>query len=335
MAAGDIIEVDESGENFWIPKDRIPSLCGDTVSMAFTTQSLVPLFSAIIPKVAETFKQDGPYGKFTSLRVNYDQYNGIHKVIDDISRTQQRKYLINDLLPLTGMMEKMNDELKVLDVGCGNGYQILEIAQHFPRSKFIGIDLSADAIASAERTRQERQLNNVSFVQMNAQKLAEDWSDRFDWITVFDACHDQTRPDLSLKEIHRVLKSNGTLTVFETNGTGNVYTDKIEFGKQAAFGYAISVLACLQVGSQSEGGTKEVGDEHFGFAACRAFHKCSHSSASSHSQKCSFSIPDALCLGSMWGRKRAMQLLNESGFHNVQQIETPFLRTKILYVCHK
>ncbi|KHN82895.1 Ubiquinone/menaquinone biosynthesis methyltransferase ubiE [Toxocara canis] len=290
MAAGDIIEVDESGENFWIPKDRIPSLCGDTVSMAFTTQSLVPLFSAIIPKVAETFKQDGPYG------VNYDQYNGIHKVIDDISRTQQRKYLINDLLPLTGMMEKMNDELKVLDVGCGNGYQILEIAQHFPRSKFIGIDLSADAIASAERTRQERQLNNVSFVQMNAQKLAEDWSDRFDWITVFDACHDQTRPDLSLKEIHRVLKSNGTLTVFETNGTGNVYTDKIEFGKQAAFGYAISVLACLQVGSQSE---------------------------------------DALCLGSMWGRKRAMQLLNESGFHNVQQIETPFLRTKILYVCHK
>lgn len=291
MAAGNIIEVDESGEKFWIPKDRIPLIYGETPHLSFISQTLIPILSAVMPKVEDCFKEDGPYG------VNYDQYEGIHKVIDYISRSQQKKYLISDILPLTGMVEKLNNSaLQVLDVGCGNGYHILELAQHFPRSTFIGLDLSTDALTFAERAKQELGLNNVSFVHMNAQKLADEWVGKFDWITMFDACHDQTRPDLSLKEIHRVLKPEGTFTMYEINGSGNVYTDKVEFGEDVVFGYAISVLACLPFGSQSE---------------------------------------DALCLGTMWGRKRAMELLNRSGFHEVKQIPTPFLKNKILYVCHK
>lgn len=52
-----------------------------------------------------------------------------------------------------------------------------------------------------------------------------------------------------------MLKPEGTFTMYEINGSGNVYTDKVEFGEDVVFGYAISVLACLPFGSQSEGPT--------------------------------------------------------------------------------
>lgn len=65
MAAGNIIEVDESGEKFWIPKDRIPLICGETPHLSFISQTLIPILSAVMPKVEDCFKEDGPYGKFS------------------------------------------------------------------------------------------------------------------------------------------------------------------------------------------------------------------------------------------------------------------------------
>ncbi len=63
---------------------------------------------------------------------------------------------------------------------------------------FTGIDLSLDAVHTANQSRFEdgKSLENAAFLQMNAQKLNSDWADKFDWVTIFDACHDQTRPDL-------------------------------------------------------------------------------------------------------------------------------------------
>uniref|UniRef100_A0A914RIX9 Methyltransferase domain-containing protein n=1 Tax=Parascaris equorum TaxID=6256 RepID=A0A914RIX9_PAREQ len=267
MAAGNIIEVDESGEKFWIPKDRVPLICGETPHVSFISQTLVPVLSAVMPKVEDCFRKDGPYGKFSLYTCDR-----VENIFSNAGR--HKKYLISVILPLTGLVEKLNGgALQVLDVGCGSGYHVLELAQHFPRSTFIGLDSSTDALTFAEREKQELGLKNVSFVHMNAQKLADEWMAKFDWITMFDACHDQTRPDL-------------VSFAFSAN----------KFGEDVAFGYAISVLACLPFGSQSE---------------------------------------DALCLGTMWGRKRAMELLNESGFHDVKQIPLPFSKYKILYVCNK
>lgn len=43
---------------------------------------------------------------------------------------------------------------------------------------------------------EEKDVTNLTFMQMNAQKLEKDWTEKFDWVMIFDACHDQTRPDL-------------------------------------------------------------------------------------------------------------------------------------------
>lgn len=289
MAAGDIIEMNEAGEGFWIPDEHKPFLCYGSPSMGF--QKLVPLFSPILPKVTETFRAEGPLG------VPITMYDNFHKVIEDMSRSLLQKHLIADLLPLSGMNDRLkNEKLEVLDVGCGHGYQIFDIAAHFPKPNYVGIDFSEVAITHANQLKAERKLANVTFLQMNAQKLKPEWTGKFDFITNFDACHDQTRPDLSIKETYRALKPNGTFLVIEIDGTGNVYTDKKEFGMTAAFGYAISTFACLQFGSQAE---------------------------------------DALCLGTMWGCKKAVDMFHACGFKDVKVIRKPFLSPKIMYICKK
>ncbi|EJW79486.1 hypothetical protein WUBG_09607, partial [Wuchereria bancrofti] len=53
-----------------------------------------------------------------------------------------------------------------------------------------------------------------------------------------------------LKEIYRVLKPNGLFSMFETNGTSNVYKDK-EINT-STYMYGVSLSHCLPLGINSE-----------------------------------------------------------------------------------
>lgn len=52
----------------------------------------------------------------------------------------------------------------LLEVGCGDGLQLLALAQAYPRATFTGIDLSATAIARGERLRAALGLGNLRLV---------------------------------------------------------------------------------------------------------------------------------------------------------------------------
>ena len=64
MASGDIIEVDESGERFWLREERIPLLTGQTPSIMFVFQPHTQMFGQAYSAVLEVFKKDGPLGWF-------------------------------------------------------------------------------------------------------------------------------------------------------------------------------------------------------------------------------------------------------------------------------
>ena len=52
----------------------------------------------------------------------------------------------------------------LLEVGCGDGLQLLTLAMAYPHSRFVGVDLSQAAIARGEAMRQRLGLDNLSLV---------------------------------------------------------------------------------------------------------------------------------------------------------------------------
>uniref|UniRef100_A0AC35TZS1 Methyltranfer_dom domain-containing protein n=1 Tax=Rhabditophanes sp. KR3021 TaxID=114890 RepID=A0AC35TZS1_9BILA len=294
LACADIVEVDETGEQFWIMKEKKGCLIGDQIAngVLFTTQ--IPSMVGVYNEMKEVCKKDGPLG------LDYSAYGHFSETMGKTSEAMHKRHLISDFIPLTGMKEKLDgtEVIECLDVGCGNGFHVTHLAEHYPHSNFTGIDITLTAIRQALATRSEegKSLHNTAFYEMNGSKLRDEWSNNFDWVMMFDACHDQHRPDLSLKEIYRVLKPGGVFTMIEVDGTSNVYDDKKQKGELSAFLYSVSFYHCLPIGSNSE---------------------------------------DALCLGNMWGQKKAVELLKAAGFEDIQVIPTPFFELNVMYKCTK
>ncbi|OZC10973.1 methyltransferase domain protein [Onchocerca flexuosa] len=247
MACGKLIEVDESGEKFWISEDRIEDLCGDKPNPLLVFQQFILMCAKAYPSVIGLFKKDGPLGMDNKM---FDEFD---KRMAAFSEATHKDAIINKFVPATGMQSKLEEGgIQALDVGCGRGMHIAELGSHFPKCFFTGIDLSLDAVVGANKKRDEANagLDNVSYMQMNGQMMKDEWTEKFDWVMMFDACHDQTRPDRCLKEIYRVLKPDGLFSMIEIDGTSNVYKDKEMDG--STFMYGVSLSHCLPVGMNSE-----------------------------------------------------------------------------------
>lgn len=122
--------------------------------------------------------------------------------------------LTDVVLPLVpGLTGRLQQGIGVADVGCGSGHALNLMAETFPRSRFTGFDLSDAAIAAAREEAKRKGLANVRFERRDAAHLGEDGG--FDFITTFDAVHDQARPDLLLAGIASALRPGGVYLCVE------------------------------------------------------------------------------------------------------------------------
>ncbi|MCW3089636.1 MAG: hypothetical protein JWP81_705 [Ferruginibacter sp.] len=119
---------------------------------------------------------------------------------------------------------------KVLEIGCGNGYTLEQLATSFPGTEFQGLDFSHDLLAIAAK----RKIKNASFSQGDTRKLTFD-NESFD-IVYTERClinllnwEDQQK---GLKEIARVLKKGGFYFMVEsfTDGFDNLNKARNELG---------------------------------------------------------------------------------------------------------
>lgn len=114
---------------------------------------------------------------------------------------------------------------EILDVGCGPGEWVLEIARRFPASRVSGVDISTLMIAYAQFCAQTEGRSNVQFFQADARqhlpfpdatfdivhvRLASAWLNKTIWPTI-------------IREYFRVLQTGGTVccTEYENMGITN------------------------------------------------------------------------------------------------------------------
>jgi SAM-dependent methyltransferase len=112
-----------------------------------------------------------------------------------------------------GLVGRLEAGIDVLDLGCGEGVAVRMMAQRFPRSRFTGVDIAAEAIAAARAEAEAARLTNARFLAQDAATFSA--PSGLDFATAFDAIHDQAAPRRVLRAIHEALRPGG---VFRDGG---------------------------------------------------------------------------------------------------------------------
>jgi 2-polyprenyl-3-methyl-5-hydroxy-6-metoxy-1,4-benzoquinol methylase len=195
--------------------------------------------------IAECFRKGGG--------VPYAKYKRFHEVMAEDSGQSVLPVLESHVLPLVpGLSDRLTQGIRVLDAGCGRGRVLTRLAELFPNSRFVGVDLSAEAIDYARTEAEKKGLANIEFTAIDLSDFDQRAErESFDFITTFDAIHDQGRPLNVLKGIWRALKPDGVYLMQDVGGTSHVDQD-IDH-PIGPFLYAISCMHCMTV-SLAQGG---------------------------------------------------------------------------------
>jgi ubiquinone/menaquinone biosynthesis C-methylase UbiE len=199
----------------------------------------IPLLGNVEDDIVECFRNGGgvPYAKFPRF----------HAVMAEDSGQSVLSSLESHILPLIpGLAGQLERGMRMLDAGCGSGRTLNRLAELFPRSRFVGMDFSDEALRVARDEASAKGLKNVEYQAVDLgdfDRTAEPAS--FDFITTFDAVHDQAKPLNLLKGIHRALKDDGVYLMQDIKGSSHVHHN---IGHPiGTFLYTVSCLHCMTV----------------------------------------------------------------------------------------
>src|SRR5262249_37056064 len=199
MVCGGIVEYAAGERTYRLPREHAAALTGGSTRNLSSMVEMFPLMNRVIPDVAEAFRTGGgvPYSAFQP------DFTGL---MDRRSRPRYDELLFSYLAKPEGIAARLEAGIRVADVGCGTGHCVGLMARRFPKSTFVGYDISEAGIAGARAA--AAGLANASFEVQDVAKLEA--STPFDLVTAFDAIHDQADPAGVLRRIRGALATGGT-----------------------------------------------------------------------------------------------------------------------------
>ena len=243
MVTGNIIEYDSLTEKYFLPKEHSAFLTRESgIDNLAVLAQYVSLMGNVEDKIVECFRNGGglpysEYPKFQELQA------------EETARIFDSK-LTNQILPLIPEIDnRLNDGIKVLDIGCGRGRAINLMGKAFSRSEFTGCDISHEGISSAKEEAKNMGLTNVQFEIKDALLVEE--LGKFDLITAFDTIHDQVQPTKVLKAIHASLNNDGFFLMQDIAASSKV--EKNIDSLLAPTLYTISTMHCMSVSLAFDG----------------------------------------------------------------------------------
>lgn len=295
VVCGRVVELrqgPDGEERFSLPEEHAACLtkAAGNNNLGVYMQEIPLLTGLVLDRVAEGFS--------TGQGVDYEHYPPFQAFMEELSEAKHRQVLIDRFLPQVDggrLIKRLEAGSRVCDLGCGHGLAPLLMARAFPNSRFIGLDISEQAIGAARQRAQAEDLPNLEYRTVDAARLSEnpDLAGRFDLVTAFDAIHDQTDPAGALTGVRHLLAADGLLAMIdiaaETGIAGNADHP------MGAFLYTVSLMHCMPVGLVDHGAG----------------------------------------LGMMWGRDKAVAMLTEAGFSRVAVVEMPDDPFNYLYEARK
>ena len=222
MTAG-FVAYDPAEGRYALRADFAPFLTGPGPDNLARTMRYLTLMGQVSPLVAEKFRTGGG--------LSYTDYPDFHHLMAQDSAAVNDASLIDTILPLTGLVGRLQAGIDVADVGCGEGHAINLMAQAFPASRFTGIDFSDEALTVGRAEAAAWGLSNANFESQDAASI--DSVAAYDLILAFDAIHDQAHPATVLANIHRALRPGGTFLMIDINASSRL-EDNVELPGRAS-----------------------------------------------------------------------------------------------------
>jgi 2-polyprenyl-3-methyl-5-hydroxy-6-metoxy-1,4-benzoquinol methylase len=163
----------------------------------------------------------------------------VHTGCERFFRPGYVNFLTTTWIPaLDGVEERLQQGIRVADVGCGHGASTIHLAQHYPSSTFVGYDPHDRSVEAARKHAADAGVaDRVTFEQAAAKQIAGS----YDLIAFFDCLHDLGDPVGALATAKQRLADGGTVLLVEPAAGDTVEANLNPVG--AAY-YGFSTLLC-------------------------------------------------------------------------------------------
>jgi ubiquinone/menaquinone biosynthesis C-methylase UbiE len=141
--------------------------------------------------------------------------------IDDPAVAKAFEWVTN-FLPFRMLRKIVIRRLKIfqpsgtlVDVGCGNGKLLFEIAQALPGLKLVGVDIAEQMLAQARENATARRIADKIEFKIGAAERLPFGDNTVDCVVSTLSLHHWANPEIVFQELLRVLKPGGLFLVFD------------------------------------------------------------------------------------------------------------------------
>jgi len=295
MVTGGVVAVSRTDDHML--QYHLPKTHGDFLTRRSGNNNL-GVYTQEIPLLCLSASTGVLNGFKTGEGVAYESYGEFQAFMSELADAKHRQVLVNTFLPSVAggeVVSRLKQGIKVCDLGCGQGVAVRLMAQAYPQSEFLGLDISEEAINRASADAKMEGILNLEFQCADAAGLfhSDSFRNRFDYITAFDSIHDQTRPLEALQSVHHMLRADGFFSMVDIAASSDL--SKNLDHPMGPFLYTVSLMHCMPVGLVDSGSG----------------------------------------LGMMWGREKALDMLADAGFSDIQVTSIPEDSFNDHFLCRK
>jgi 2-polyprenyl-3-methyl-5-hydroxy-6-metoxy-1,4-benzoquinol methylase len=244
QAAGGYVSYDPATGRYWLDEIQAFTLTGE--DNPFFLPGAFQLATAAVrdePAITEAFRTGDGVGWHEH---NPEVFHGCERFF----RPGYNAHLVADWLPACdGVVERLRQDAKVADIGCGHGASTVIMARAFPRSDFHGFDYHGASIQQAAKAAAELDVaGRVTFETATAKDFP---GTGYDLVTSFDCLHDMGDPVGAAAHVLAGLGPDGTWLIVEPYANDRVEDNLNPVGRAY---YNFSSLLCVPNSLSQEGG---------------------------------------------------------------------------------
>jgi SAM-dependent methyltransferase len=202
--AGDLIDLD--GDRATVPDDVAAVLLDDTHPEYLGGQFVVAVVSSLDYAGLADFFRTG--------QTIPERPPRFHRAIEAVTVQDIAVFFQEGLAELPQLAAALSRGGRVLDVACGGGRWLIDVARRFPKTKLVGVEFEPGSVDRATRRVSEAGLDDRIVVETRT--IPEmTYAEEFDLVYLQDALHELPDPVASLRASWAAVAPGGRLVVLE------------------------------------------------------------------------------------------------------------------------